>query len=406
MKNKLLIVLFITLFLSFTSCAKPNNNSNLQTQEHVHNFCITESDDEYHWLKCSYEGCNEISEKGEHDLSVTECDDEYHWKKCNFDGCNKIGEKSKHYFDYSKRTIIDGNVNTYSYMRIICDECGCISDTKCANEYRFDASINNWFRYRVVDVVTDYVLVNSSSHLLYSWIDSTPEALIEASKTYAVLKLEVLETYNKYVVNAKSDDNYKYLDSYKYAFMLVPMQLLDYYTRCEEYIAPLTQLTTSLAYEQRFVDYLVENLGYEDDSGYIQFKRQKYSTGFFDNYNVFVPYYQYNFRYGNLEELFKYANTINVLPIVNGRIDYSLYSEEEKELFFNIDDKHSPKDTIYRYLNVYVDEEHKFTFDYTLEELRVWLQEYSQYLYEAEQKFIEEDGKLFILPGCGKPGYY
>ena len=76
MKNKLLIVLFITLFLSFTSCAKPNNNSNLQTQEHVHNFCITESDDEYHWLKCSYEGCNEISDKGEHNLSVTKFDDE------------------------------------------------------------------------------------------------------------------------------------------------------------------------------------------------------------------------------------------------------------------------------------------------------------------------------------------
>ena len=406
MKNKLLIVLLITLFLSFTSCAKNNGNQDQEPQGHEHNFCITECDDEYHWKKCSYEGCTKTSEKSEHNLSDYGCDDEYHWQKCSFDGCTKTGEKTLHAFDYSKKTIIEGNVNTYSYIRTVCDECGCISDIKCANRYRFDASINNWFRYRVVEVLTDYVIVNWNSMLL---IDEfyTPEALIEVSKKYAVLKLEVLETYNEYIVNAKSIEPYSDIDSDIYLFMLVPMHLLDYYTRCDEYIAPLTEFDLSLYYDQNFVDYSVESLGYEDDSGYIQFKRQKYSSRYFDiNSYVYIPYYEYNYRYGGLDIFFKSANSLNVLPVVDGKIDYSLYSEEEKELFFNIDDKHSPKDTIYRYLNVYVDEEHKFTFDYTLEELRIWLQEYSQYLYEAEQKFIEEDGKLFIFPGCGKPGYY
>ena len=488
MKNKIIVVLFITLFISFTSCTKASNNQ--EPELHEHNFCIIESDDEYHWKRCSYEGCNEISEKSkhdlsdigydneyhwkkcsyegcnkisdktehdfcisesddeyhwkrcscegcdeirdkvphdfsitesddeyhwlkcsiegctktteksEHDLSAYEFDDDYHWEKCNFEGCTKTGEKSKHTLNPSCSEIIEGNVNTHSYYHGKCINCDHIIDKKAANTYIYNATIDNWFRYRVLDVTTDYVIVNSYS-IYFTEEFYSPEALVEASKKYALLHVEVLETYNEYVVDANSLNRYSSLNENKEAFMIVPIQLLDYYTRCDEYIAPLTSCDISIEYSQYYVDFLVDEFGYEDDSGFSQFKNQKYASEFYSDYCAYIPYFDYKFyeynhvTVGGISRFLENVESIGVLPIVDGKIDFSLYSEEEKELFFNTDGEYYSIDTIYRYLNKYVDEDHKFTFDYTLEELRVWLQEYSQYLYEAEQKFIEEDGKLF-----------
>ena len=466
MKNKILVVLFITLFLSFTSCVKPNNDQDPESLEHEHNFCITESDDEYHWLRCSFEGCtkisdktkhdfsinesddeyhwkkcsfegcdeisdkiqhdfsitesddeyhwkkcsiegcNEISEKSEHDLSSYGCDEEYHWQKCSFDGCTKTGEKCKHVLNIKNSEIIEGNINTRTYLSGNCQYCNHITDKIAANKYIYNATIDNWFRYRVVDVTTDYVIVNRNSMLLTAEFYS-PEALIEVSKKYAILEIKVLETYNKYIVNVNSSSIYSKLDEYKTAFMIVPMHLLDYYTRCDEYIAPLTSFDICLDYSQYYVDYIVEEFGYDDDSGFSQFKNQKYSSELYSDYCTFIPYFEYNyFVIDGIAGFLDKIESVGVLPIVDGKIDFSLYTEEEKELFFNTDEEYYPRDTIYRYLTKYVDEEHKFTFDYTLEELRVWLQEYSQYLYDAEQKFIEEDGKLYVLVNFApKPPY-
>ncbi len=387
--RKSLFILIIMLLLSFASCAQHDKNKpheDVKTGNEQKNICLPH---EHKYTKLAY-------------------DSEYHWKECSYPNCDSISEKQKHYpgllNKHKYKNLIEGNVDTRSYFAdVLCDGCGQTYNEVATNTYFLHTNIFNLFRFRIKEVDTDTVIVNSQ---IWRYLPGYPMDPYEFSKQYALLKIEVLETYIQYNNgNASSDimidkgSCYGELFSREDKYLIVPSHLLEYYTRYDEYITEYTDNKLSLYYNEGVAKVWADSCGYDNPKEFEKYKGE-YDSDYFLANNILLPYRYDISNMGSPMFSFSSCNTMPVIPILDGKIDFSRYTEEEKKLFYNAENMctayaRNNGDTIIRYLVHYVSDKFSFSFDYTLEEFRQWYSTYTTYLLESQKKFIQEDGEIY-----------
>ena len=95
-------ILFFTVFLLLAGAMHPfplraaEIDPEESSSEHVHDFTERVYDDEYHWFRCSVDGCDEISEKTAHAL-VEANDSSTHWTFCE---CGYESQHENHNFEW------------------------------------------------------------------------------------------------------------------------------------------------------------------------------------------------------------------------------------------------------------------------------------------------------------------